>query len=431
MDAAELTKRCLVLVMRKGLRTHVDHIQAMLDLAVEIHLVTQEPEDVAGDPRFASFVRLPRNLSQREIIEATVRVAQASGASAVITFNETDITIAGAANEKIGVKWAIAEVDRLSRDKFRQRSFMQENGIPSVWYYPVADSTTALDVAEVHGFPLIVKPTRAASSANVELVGDRNQMRDALQAIRDLARSGRGNYYDEIPENWALLEEYLPGQEVTLDAVVLDGQFVLGGIHNKLSSSGPFFEEDLYTLPFTMPEREEELARIARDITRHLGVSTTLFNAELREDANGNFRVVEFSTRISGGHVYRNIRDVYSIDLVRLFVRAACREPVESILAQENRRLPARMATCAKVIYANGRVLHNSVGDAIYSPYFRAYYPLAEPGTSVACAPRGFDTTGLLSVWMPWRSGQSPSVVHSVAYDLVDKLDLDIEAVAD
>ncbi len=427
----ESMKRCLVLVMRKGLRIRADHIQTMLDLATEIHLVTQEPEVVVGDPRFASCLRLPRNISHNEIVKATVQVAQAHGASAVITFNETDITIAGEANERIGVKWARAEADRISRDKFRQRSFLREYGIPSVWYYPVVDSTAALDVAKAHGFPLIVKPTRAASSVNVELVSDLDRLGNALEAIRELVGSGRGNYYDGIPENWAILEEYLPGQEVTLDAIVLNGQFILGGVHNKLTSSGPFFEEDLYTLPFTMPEREKELTQMARSITRHLEVDTTLFNAELRADANGNFRVVEFSTRISGGHVYRNIRDVYAIDLVRMFVRAACGESVESILAQENRRCPARMATCAKVIYTNGRVIRNSVGNAIYSPYFRAYYPLAEPGMSVACAPRGFDITGLLSVWMPWHSDQSPSVVHSVAYDLANKLDLEVEEVAD
>jgi len=39
-----------------------------------------------------------------------------------------------------------------------------------------------------------------------------------------------------------LLEEYLPGREVTLDGVVLDGEFILGGICDKLGSEGPFFE---------------------------------------------------------------------------------------------------------------------------------------------------------------------------------------------
>src|SRR6266487_1352323 len=83
----------------------------------------------------------------------------------------------------------------------------------------------------------------------------------------------------------------------------------------------------MYTFPFTTPDREPELASIAASITRHLKVGSTLFNAELREDSAGDFRVVEFSTRISGGHVYRNIKDVHRIDLVRMFARMACGDP--------------------------------------------------------------------------------------------------------
>ena len=47
-----------------------------------------------------------------------------------------------------------------------------------------------------------------------------------------------------------------------------------------------------------------------------------LFNAEFRADAAGQYRVIEFSTRLSGGHNYRNLRDVYGINVVRLFVKA-------------------------------------------------------------------------------------------------------------
>jgi len=431
MKATDTYKRCLVLVMRKGLRTRVDHIQAMLDLAVDIHLVTQEPEEVAQDPRFASFIRLSRDLRDSEIVAATVQFAQTQGATSVITFNETDITIVGAANAQLGITWDSESAASISRDKALQRSFLQTHAIPSVWYYPVTDISKALDKATEHGFPLIVKPTRAASSLNVELVRDTERLRVALEAIRELADSGRGNYYNGISNDWAVLEEYLPGEEVTLDAIVLNGQFILGGIHNKLTTSGPFFEEDLYTLPFAQPEREQELAQIASAITHHLDINTTLFNVELREDANGNFRVVEFSTRISGGHVYRHIKDVYCIDLVRMFVRAACGESPEHILAQENLKEAPRMTICAKVIYATGRILRNSIGNAIYSPHFRAYYPLAEPGTFVACAPHGFDMTGLLSIWAPWQPGQKPSEVHTIAYKLAEELDIALEEVSD
>ncbi|WP_165945733.1 ATP-grasp domain-containing protein [Micromonospora sp. KC606] len=412
--------------MRARLIGLVDHMQAMLDLGVDIHLITVEAPHVSIDPRFASVTQLPRQAPQEEFVAAAVLVAKEQGAAAVITFVEMDIEIAETANAAMGNTWAAVEAAHICRDKLRQRTFLAEHGIPTVWFHPVSDIDTAVAAAAARGLPLILKPTRAAASEYVELIDNPDRLRAALRQIQDVVRDRRAFYYDNAERDWALLEEYLPGQEVTLDGVVLDGEFILGGVHNKRHSTGPYFDEDLYTLPFDKPEHEAELVDIATRIVRGLGMRLCMFNAELRADADGRYRVIEFSIRVSGGHPYRHIKDVYSIDLVRMFVRAACGESVADILVQENHRRPPRMTVCAKVIYANGHVVRNSPGEAMHSPYFRVYFPTARPGTEVVAGARGFDYTGLLSVWMPWQPGQDPAVVHAVATDLATKLDFEV-----
>ena len=134
--------------------------------------------------------------------------------------------------------------------------------------------------------------------------------------------------------------------------------------------------------------------------------------------------MVEYSPRISGGHVYRNIRDVYGIDLVQMFMRAACGGDVRRILEAGAARLEPRMATCAKLLYADGIIERNSVGDAIFSPNFRAYYPMARPGQLVARAPRGFDILGALSVWLRWQPDQAPEAAHDVGNQVAAQLDV-------
>lgn len=418
--------RCLVLLMRVRFISVVDHIQAALGLGIELHVVTVPTTYVADDPRFASVLELPADSTAEDFVDASVRVARERGAAAVFTFIENDIILAEIANDRLGNTWGSVEAARISRDKQRQREFMRDNDVPSVWFHPVSDVEDAVAAATAHGLPLIVKPTRAAASEYVELIHDVDRLRGALVQIRGLAERRRLFYYDGEEQHWALLEEYLPGEEVTLDGVVLDGQFILGGVHNKFQSSGPFFAEDFYTLPFGTPEREEELVGVTKQIVAGLGIQTCLFNVELRQDAEGRYRVVEFSTRGSGGHPYRHIKDVYTIDLARMYLRAACGEPVQEILAQENERSDPRMTVCAKVIYANGHVVRNSVGEAIHSPYLRVYWPVAKPGTDVVAGARGIDFTGLLSVWMPWRPGQSPERVHEAARHLAGLLDVEI-----
>jgi len=414
--------------MRRGIGTQVDHIQTMLDMAIEIHLVTSDTTGMDGDPRYASVISMPQHTSIREFVNTAVRVAREKNASAVITFNETEIEIAETASAELGVKSARVDAAYISRDKLRQREFLRDNDIPSVWFHPVRDVAGALAAAAEKGYPLILKPTRAAASEYVELVKDESRLTAAVTQIEKMIEEKRGYYYDEVlPEHWAVLEEFLPGQEVTMDGVVLDGRFILGGVHNKMDTQGPFFEEDLYTLPFSHPEREAELSDIAQQIVTALGMNTCLFNAELRQDAAGTYRIVEFSVRMSGGHPYRHIRDVYAIDLVRMYLRAMCGDPVPDIVEQENKRQEPRMTVCAKVIYAEGKVLRNSTGEALHSPYFRVYYPVAKPGAEVHSGTRGVDYTGLLSIWMPWQPGQDPAVAHEMACEVAAKLDVVVD----
>jgi hypothetical protein len=414
----------VVLLARRRLRPRsTDHVQALLDIGLRIHLVTSIGDVVSADPRFASVTSLPDDLGHDETVNVVAATARQHG-TFVITFTELDIVIAGEANERLGVPWARPEADRISRDKRRQREFLRVNGIPTVWHYPVTNSEAAMTAARERGFPLIVKPTRMASSIGVQLAKDSASLATALASIRALASARVSGFADDVSGAYALIEDYLPGREVTLDGVVIGGKFVLGGIHDKLLSAGPFFEEDLYTLPFSSPARERELTDIAASITQGLNLDLALFNAELREDSRGEFRVVEYSPRISGGHVYRNIRDVYGIDLVRMFMQAVCGGDVRRILDAGATRYAPRMATCAKLLYADGQVERNSVGNAIFSPNFRAYYPMAKPGQLVASAPRGFDVLGALSVWLPWRPGQEPSAAHEVGIEVATQLDV-------
>lgn len=229
-----------------------------------------------------------------------------------------------------------------------------------------------------------------------------------------MAVSRLNNFYDGLPEVWALVEEYLPGDEVTCDGVVIDGTFHLGGIHGKHVGKGPWFEEDLYTLPLPDRDSEVEILEVVQGLVASLDLIHALFNVELRRGHDGRYRVVEFSTRISGGHVYRNILDVHAIDLVDLFLHAALDEPLDAA-RHARRRHPGRMATCIRMVYRTGVVQENWAGPAASDQAFRAYYPLAAVGDRVAAAPAGFDICGLLSVREALQPDRHPEQVQATA----------------
>jgi biotin carboxylase len=323
------------------------------------------------------------------------------------------------------VKWACPEADRISRDKSLQRRHLAEYGIPSVRFHEITDVSAALALMHEPGARWVVKPTRAAGSTHVRLVGSAAEMEAVLRDITAMMESGYRNFYDSRAEAWALVEEYLPGPEITLDGVVVDGTFHLGGIHSKAHSTGPTFEEDFYTLPFTDLAAQDEVVGIAERLTASLGLVHCLLNIELRQAADGTYRVVEFSTRISGGHVYRNILDVHAVDLVQAFVRGALGD-FEGARECVSERHPGRMATCIKFVYGTGKVVSNHVGVAANELAFRAYYPLAAPGRVVQAAHGQFDICGLLSVRQRFDEASHPAAVRATALRVAGLLSFEV-----
>lgn len=413
----------LLLVMRKSVLWHADHIDTLRAMGRELHLLTEVPGlDVDG--RFAAVTVIPAGLPVEEAVDRAVAIAAAEDIGTALTFAETDIQLASLVNRRLGHAWAVPEADAIARDKRRQREFLDEHGLPTVRHAAVSSTAEGLAAAERLGYPLIVKPTHAAFSRGVALVSGPEELAGRLGDVEELARSRDGNYFTGTERTYALLEEFLPGEEVTLDGVVLFGRFHLAGVINKMHMPGPYFEEDFYTLPFRRPELEPELVGIAEGVVKHLRVEHCLFNVELRQDADGRFRVVEFSTRMSGGQNYRNLREVHGIDVVRLYVKALQAGSHEEVWAGETPRLPARRATCITYAYRTGVVLRNTPGQAALSPHFQSYVPVARPGDRLRRAPEGYDIAGSLSVAGPYREPADVDRIEAVAAELDRRLDV-------
>jgi biotin carboxylase len=417
--------RPVVLVLRNYLMIRNDHIEAMFQTGLAIHLITDE-KSTLDDPRYASVRILPPGASADQLTDEILTALKETGAPFAVTFYEMDIVSVGEANARHGVSWSRPEADRIARDKSLQRAHLLAHGLPTPLSIRIGNDTDVDAAMAQVGTPFVVKPTRGAGSANVELVSDPDRAREVLGEIRDIAHTGAEHFYDSgMPETWALIEEYLPGDEITVDGAVVDGRFVLAGINTKSLPNPPCFEEDLYVMPFGDAAAEATVDGLMQKLVQSLDLQTALVNAELRQGADGAFRFVEFSTRISGGHVYRNIRDVHAVDLVAIFLTAAFGD-TEDAMQLATARHPGRVATCIRFIYRTGVIEENSAGDALRDPHFREYYAINGRGDHVWAAPLGFEPIGLLSVRGHYDPATHPAAIIDVALACEAELNLKV-----
>ncbi|CAH0321724.1 ATP-grasp domain-containing protein [Priestia megaterium] len=421
-----MNNRKLGLIMRKGYKIQEDHIETLGRLVDHIHLWTNI-EEAVNDPRF-QYVHIVEEENEETLIEEIYIKATQYGINKFITFQETDIILTAKINNLLKNQFLSVEVAEISRDKSKQREFMSKHNLPTPFYFKVDTIEEAIKVSEKISYPFILKPTLAASSSNVSLINDEQQLIEAFEKLEELRNSKKGFYYNSSSQSLALIEEFLCGDEVTVDGIVANGKFHLGGIHNKKRMNGPYFEEDEYTLPYNGSlDSEKEISLILDNICECLKLKETLINAELRKDKNGIFKIVEFSVRISGGHVYRNIRDVYGIDLIGVHLSSIFQDEQGKNLFSRRFTNP-KFSTCIKFIYREGYIAKNDVGNVLNSPYFRAYYPTASIGEHISCAPNGFDIVGLLSVRCRYNSLDSISDAINISKELEERLNLEISA---
>lgn len=412
----------IILLMRLSYYKYYDHIKTIRQLGINVHLIS-EIECIKQDvPLFKTVNILVQQTSEETIFNVALHIKEKFNIKAVITFLEPDIVLCAKLAEYLEVPGIDKIPAIISRDKNKQRNLLSNNNIPSPWFISINNITGENQIPEKN-FPVIIKSTQASLSVGVYLANNKDEIKHYLNEIYLFAEKNKLHYHEEDKSSLALIEEFLPGEEVTLDGIVINGEFILGGIHNKRRNMGPTFEEDLYSLPFKLPGHEPELFNIAASICKALGLKNSMFNVELRQDNTGNFKVVEFSTRFSAGFCYRHIKAVYEIDLVALYCKSLLGIP---IYEHEKTRKTPIITTCTKWVFGTGIVTRNKIGKSINSPYFEDYMVLAQPGTKVG-PPHGLNCVGRISIKAPYESISSIEKLEQESFNIAKMLDVQID----
>ena len=194
--------------------------------------------------------------------------------------------------------------------KHRQRKRLAEHGVPQPRW----------DVATMAGddlpLPAVVKPVDRQGQKGLAVVADAAELAEAIASAVGASRNGL-----------ALVEELVPGPEITVNAFSIGGVFHPLTVTDRLTGTGPAFGVALaHAWPSAHPVEEAVgAARLAADA---LGVTDGPTYTQLVLGPDGP-RVMELAARLGGGHDAELCRLALGIDLNGLALAAALGEPVE------------------------------------------------------------------------------------------------------
>jgi hypothetical protein len=303
-------------------------------------------------------------------------------------FDEARIEATAKVASAMGLPTSPPEAVRRCRDKVATRHALAAAGVPQPQSVAVSSLSEAAEVAARFGYPVVLKARNLAASFGVRLADSPDELATAYRVARETTLPEAPEHYDD----GVLVEEYVDGPEISVDAACFDGQVVPLVIARKESGFAPYFEELGHVVDATDPWRSDaELADLLTRTHAAVGFTTGITHTEFRLTPSGP-KVVEINGR-SGGDLIPYLGQLATgVDVSLAGAAIACGQPPD--LAHDRARVAA-----VRFFYPEGRM---TVRDVHFVPSLlpdeiESCGPMADPGTVLDLPPGGFSFTARLA----------------------------------
>src|SRR5207237_9833505 len=148
---------------------------------------------------------------------------------------------------------------------------------------------------------VVLKPLSLAASRGVIRADDVTGFEQAFREIASILAASDLDP-DDPAARTVLVEEFIPGAEVALEGLLIDGALTTLALFDKPDPlDGPYFEETLYVTPSRLPRQtQQSISAAAERAAAALGLRSGSVHAELRLNDRGVW-IVEVAARSIGG----------------------------------------------------------------------------------------------------------------------------------
>ena len=227
----------------------------------------------------------------------------------------TDMPMRGVAkvSEKLGLHSISYDTAFKATDKFEMIKAFKAHDVASPWFFTV-DSLEELKALESQmSYPCIMKPTDNAGSHGVVLAHSFDELLQSYEYSRASARHGR-----------VIIEEYLQGNEVSVEVMVVDGKVNVLQITDKLTTGAPHFVEMGHSQPSRHPlETQKAIKDLAAQACNAVGIDQGPAHVEMMVTERGPV-MIELGARMGGDNITTALVPLSTgIDMVKATIDVA------------------------------------------------------------------------------------------------------------
>ncbi len=291
-------------------------------LGADVVVASDHEQVLAGDDgerALAVYLRRPELAA-----DAIVEFAGETPLDAIVPVDDKGVVVAAIASDRLGLASNPPSAASAARNKLEMRRALRSVGVRQPEFRVLYPTSDAAEAASEVGWPVVIKPVGLAASQGVIRADDAASAVATAARVRAIVADA-----DEDPEQPLLVEEFVPGVEVAVEALLDDGHMDVLAVFDKPDPlDGPYFEETLYVTPSRLPAAT--LARVeqtARAAAAGLGLREGPVHAELRVRGDEPY-ILEVAARSIGGLCARSLRFGLGVSLEELILRHALRLPI-------------------------------------------------------------------------------------------------------
>jgi biotin carboxylase len=318
-DRRNLPKRALLLLTARSYRAR-PFIEAAERHGIEVI------KAIDMHRQLADYWNYPLGINYSEpdaAAEAIADFAEDRPLGAILAVDDSGSIVAAKASALLGLPHNSPEAAEAARNKYRMRQLLHANGIqaPRAELHHYTDKQSDLAAIALRSpYPCVVKPVDLSGSRGVIRADNQDEFLAAAERLHTLLLTQGASPY-EVP---FLVEQYVPGVEFALEAILDNGRLQVLAIYDKPDPLvGPYFEESIYVTPSRHPrETQDAIAGSAARAAAALGLREGPVHAELRVNDEGPW-VIELAGRSIGGLCSQTLRFSWDASLEELILRQA------------------------------------------------------------------------------------------------------------
>jgi biotin carboxylase len=239
----EARPRLLLIALPGSYRTAA-YLETARDLGVDVLVASEGKHSLVSE--IAAGLHI--DLYSPNALEVLLQANTERPFSGVVATDDASVELASSIAQTLDLPHNPPHAAKLSRRKDLSRQALQQAGVP-VPVFRVVDLDAPL-TEQLQGieFPCLIKPLAMSASRGVIRADDTEAAEAACVRVQALLQEAAGK--DSFANSHVLVEQFVPGAEVALEGLLLQGRLKVLAIFDKPDPlDGPYFEETYYITP--------------------------------------------------------------------------------------------------------------------------------------------------------------------------------------